>query len=73
MNKKNEESDLVNNNFVLKKFNITDEEFNELSADTKCQHLQKIFKKIKEPRKVKSITEGTNKETLLSRMQVLKY
>ena len=32
MNKNREKSDLVYNNFSFNKFNITDEEFNELSV-----------------------------------------
>ena len=40
MSKKRENSDLVYNNFDFKKFSITDEECNELSADTKYKHLK---------------------------------
>ena len=48
MNKKRENSDLVYNKFNFNKFNITDEEFNEFSADTKYKHLQMFFNKINE-------------------------
>lgn len=41
MNKK-----LVYNNFNFNKFGITDEEFTELSDDTKYKHLQDLKKKM---------------------------
>ena len=45
LNKKHENSDWVCNNFHSNKFSITDDEFNELSDDTKYKDLQKFFKK----------------------------
>ena len=54
LDKKCQNSDLVYNNFNYNKFNITNEELNELSGDTKYKHLQNVFKKINEFRKVKS-------------------
>ena len=42
MSKKRENSDLLYNNFDFKKFNITDEECYELSADTKYKHLKRF-------------------------------
>ena len=48
VNKKRENSGLVYNiNFKLNKLNISEEEFNELSDDTKFKHLQKPFFKNK--------------------------
>ena len=65
MKEKRENSDMVFNNFNFHKFNITDEEFNELSADTKYKCLQKFFKKINEFRKIKSKTVGTKKRKVI--------
>ena len=59
LNRNRENSDLVYNNFKFNKFNITDEEFNDLSDDKKYKHLQKFFKRINELRKVKSRTVNT--------------
>ena len=53
VNKKCETSTLVNNNLDFNEFNISYEEFNELSDDTKYNHLKKFFNKINEFRKVK--------------------
>ena len=59
LNRNRENSDLVYNNFKFNKFNITDEEFNDLSDDKKYNYLQKFFKRINELRKVKSRTVNT--------------
>ena len=56
---------MVFNNFNFHKFNITDEEFNELSADTKYRCLQKSCNKINEFRKVKYKTAGTKKRKVI--------
>ena len=58
VDKKHENSDLVYNNFDFNKFNINDEDFNELSDETTYKHLQNFFKIITELRKVNSITAG---------------
>ena len=65
MNKKRESSGLVYNNFNFKKFNITDEDFDQLSVDTKYKHLQKFFNKINELKKVKSRTDHTKKNIIV--------
>ena len=44
LDKKCENSDLLYNNLNLNIFSITDEEFNDLSDDTKYKHLQRFFK-----------------------------
>ena len=54
MNKERENSNLVYNNFNFDKFNITDEDFSEVSAVTKYKHFQKFFNKINELRNIKS-------------------
>lgn len=59
MNKK-----LVYNNFNFNKFGITDEEFTELSDDTKYKHLQD-FKKKNELRKLKPRAIDGKKQKLL--------
>lgn len=59
MNKK-----LVYNNFNFNKFGITDEEFTELSDDTKYKHLQDLKKK-NELRKLKPRTIDGKKQKLL--------
>ena len=45
MNKKRANSDLLYKNFDFKKFNITNEWFNDLSFDLKYKHLQKLLTK----------------------------
>ena len=65
MNKKYENSDLVYNNFSFNKFNVSDEEFNELSGDTKYKHLQRFFNKMNKFRKVKSRTKDTTKRKVI--------
>ena len=56
MNKNRTNSDLVYNSFNFNRFSITNEEFNELPADTKHKYFQKFFNRINELRKVKSRT-----------------
>ena len=65
VNKKHKNSDQLHNNSNFNTFNISDEEFNELSNETKYKHLQKFFNRINELRKVKSRTEDIKKEKLL--------
>ena len=60
LNKKSDNSDLVYHNFDFNKFNIGDEEFNELLDGTKYKHFEKFFTKINELRKAKSRAEDTN-------------
>ena len=43
--KKRENSDLLYKNFDFNKFNNTNEEFNDVSYETKYKHLQKLLKK----------------------------
>ena len=50
-------TNLVYKYFNLKKFHISDEEFNELFHNTKYNHLKKFFNKINEFRKVKHMKE----------------
>ena len=54
VDKKPENSDLVYNNFNFNKFDINDEDFNELSDETKYMHHQNFLKIITELRKVNS-------------------
>ena len=56
---------MVFNNINCNKFNITDEEFNDLFDDSKYNHLQKSFKKINEVRKVKFRTVDTKKRIVI--------
>ena len=70
MNKKCENSGLLYNNLNLNKFNITNEQFNEPSPDTKHKHplyfnIGKFFKKINELTNVKSSTAGTKKKKFI--------
>ena len=53
---------LLYNNFNFNKFSISDEEFNDLSDDTKYKHIRKLFKRINEPKKAKSKTVDTQKQ-----------
>ena len=46
LNKNLENSDLAYNSFNFNKCSISDEDFKELSDNTKYKHLQKIFDKI---------------------------
>ena len=62
LNQKRENADLLYKNFDFNKFNITNEDLNDLFRDTKYKHFQKLLKKIKEVRKAKSRTGGTRKE-----------
>ena len=43
--KKRENSDLLYKNFDFNKFSIMDEDFNDVSDETKYKHLQKLLKK----------------------------
>ena len=62
LNKKRENLYLLYNNFNFNKFSISDEEFNDLSDDTKYKHIRKLFKRINEPKKAKSKTVDTQKQ-----------
>ena len=72
VDKKPENSDLVYNNFDFNKFNINDEDFNELSDEITCKHLQKFFKIITELRKVNSITAGPKERKAIMNVPVSK-
>ena len=65
----------INKNFDFNKFSITNEEFNDLSGDTKYRNLQNLLKKKnkKKLRKAKSRTAGMKKEKILWAMQFLKH
>ena len=45
LNKNRENSDLLYKNSDSNKFDITNEEFNDLSRDTNFEHLQNLLKK----------------------------
>ena len=64
-NRKRENSDLVYNSFNFNEFNITEEEFNELSVDTKYKHLQKFFDKINECKKAKYRTKDCKESKVI--------
>ena len=51
--KKKESCNLLYNNFKFEKFNISDEEFDELSKDTIYKHLDTFFIRINEFKKLK--------------------
>ena len=63
----------TNKNFDFNKFSITNEEFNDLSGDTKYKNLQNLLKKIQKLKKAKSRTAGMKKEKILWAMQFLKH
>ena len=63
--KKHENSGLLYRNFDFNQINITNEEFNELSGDTKYKYHQKVLKKLNKLRKAKSRTADMKKEKIL--------
>ena len=71
--KKRENSDLLYKNFNFNQFDITNEEFNQLSGDTKYKYHQKLLKKLNKLGKKKSRTADMKKEKILWAMQFLKY
>ena len=69
MNKKQEISDLAYNNFIFKKLNISDKEFNNLSDDIKCKHLQMFSNKINDTQKRKVIASDLIFNEQLGKME----
>ena len=73
VDKKPENSDLVYNNFNFNKFDINDEDFNELSDETKYMHHQNFLKIITELRKVNSITAGPKERKAIMNVPASKW